>query len=127
MSKSHQTNNHAPDRTTLQIIALVYVILHGFLFWVTANSMPVVDSSFTRILSPNLVLTLIGLASLASLIAGVAMWFWKRWGLYLYVIATIVLGGAMLLKTGSIIMLFGALLPVIIVLYIFSSAFKYFK
>ena len=119
MSKSQQTDNHAPYRTTLQTIALVYVVLHSFLFWATARSMPGEDTP--------LILALFGFASLASLIAGVAMWFWKRWGLYLYVVATIVLGGAMLLKTGSMIMLFGAILPVFIVLYIFSSAFKHFK
>ena len=124
MSKSNQ---ETPSRTTLQTIALVYIILHGFLFWATARSMPVPDTSFTRILSPSLALTLIGLASLAAVIAGIAMWFWKRWGLYLYVVATIVLAVVTMLKTGSMIMLFGVLLPAIIVLYIFSRALKYFK
>lgn len=124
MSKSNQ---HTPHRTTLQTIALVYIVLHGFIFWLTANSMPVADTSLTRILSPNLALTLIGLASLAAVIAGIAMWFWKRWGLYLYIVATIVLAVVIMLKTGSMIMLFGVLLPAIIVLYIFSQALKYFK
>lgn len=124
MSKS---NDHTPHRTTLQTIALVYVILHGFLFWATARSMPVVDNSITRILDPNLALTLIGVASLMAIIAGIAMWFWKRWGLYLYVVATIVLAVVIMMKTGSMIMLFGVLLPAIIVLYIFSQALKYFK
>jgi uncharacterized membrane protein (DUF2068 family) len=75
----------------------------------------------------TLILALFGLASLAAVIAGVAMWFWKRWGLYLYVVATIILAVVTVLKTGSMIMLFGVLLPAIIVLYIFSQALKYFK
>ncbi len=119
MSKSQQTENHAPHRTTLQTIALVYVVLHGFLFWATARSMPGEDTT--------LILALFGIASFASIIAGISMWFWKRWGLYLYVVATIVLAVAILLKTGSMIMLFGVLLPAIIVLYIFAQALKYFK
>ncbi len=55
------------------------------------------------------------------------MWFWKRWGIYVYVIATFVLAGVVLLQTGSMIMLFGALIPMIIVLYIFSKSLKHFK
>ena len=116
MSKS----NKQPHRSTLQTIALVYVILHGFLFWLTARSMPGQEET-------TLILALFGLASLAAVIAGVAMWFWKRWGLYLYVVATIILAVVTVLKTGSMIMLFGVLLPAIIVLYIFSQALKYFK
>jgi hypothetical protein len=116
MSKSNQ---QTPHRTTLQTIALVYVVIHGFLFWLTARSMPGEDTTLT--------LALFGLASLAAVIAGIAMWFWKRWGLYLYVVATIVLAVVIMIKTGSMIMLFGVLLPAIIVLYIFSQVFKYFK
>jgi len=113
-------NQQTPHRTTLQTIALVYVVIHGFLFWLTARSMPGEDTTLT--------LALFGLAfALASVVAGVAMWFWKRWGLYLYVVATIILAVVTVLKTGSMIMLFGVLLPAIIVLYIFSQALKYFK
>ena len=44
------------------------------------------------------------------------MWFWKRWGIYLYVVATFVLAGVVLLQTGNMIMFFGAIIPMFIVL-----------
>lgn len=64
---------------------------------------------------------------MASVVAGIAMWFWKRWGIYLYVVATFTLGGTVLLKTGSLNMMFGAILPMIVVIYIFKPAYKYFR
>ncbi len=122
MSKSAKKHHEEskPHRSTLQTIALIYVALHGFLFWLTARSMPGAEDS-------TLTLSLFALASFASIVAAIAMWFWKRWGIYLYVVATMVLAGAVLLQTGSMIMLFGAILPVIIVLYIFSKSFKDFS
>ena len=75
----------------------------------------------------TLALVLFGFSSLASVIAGVAMWFWRRWGLHLYVVATLVLGGVVLLKTASMTMAFGVALPMFIVIYIFSSVLKHFK
>jgi len=122
MSKSAKKHHEEskPHRSTLQTIALIYVALHGFLFWLTARSMPGAEDS-------TLTLSLFALASFASIVAAIAMWFWKRWGIYLYVVATMVLAGAVLLQTGSMIMLFGVILPVIIVLYIFSKSFKDFS
>lgn len=64
---------------------------------------------------------------MASVVAGIAMWFWKRWGIYLYVVTTFALGGTVLLKTGSLNMMFGAILPMIVVIYIFKPAYKYFR
>jgi len=123
-SKKHEPIK--PHRTTLQTIALVYVIIHGFIFWLTANSIPVEDAA-NALVSQSIAVGLIGIASLASVVAGIAMWFWKRWGIYLYVVATFVLAGAVLLRTGSMIMLFGALIPMFIVAYILYPALKHFK
>ena len=94
-------------------------VIHGFIFWAIARTMSVDDTT--------LALVLFGLASLASVIAGIAMWFWKRWGIHLYVIASLVLGGVVLLKTVSMFMMFGVMLPMIIVIFIFKPAYKHFK
>ena len=122
MSKSAKKHHEEskPHRSTLQTIALIYVALHGFLFWLTARSMPGAEDS-------TLTLSLFALASFASIVAAIAMWFWKRWGIYVYVIATFVLAGVMLLQPGGWILFFGAFIPMVIVLYIFSKSFKYFK
>ena len=119
MSKSHKAKPQTPHRTSLQTAALVYVILHGFIIWALARSMPSEETT--------LALVLLTLTALASVIAGIAMWNWKRWGLYLYVGASLALAGVVLLKTISLLMMFGAALPMIVVIYIFSPVFKHFK
>ncbi len=41
MSKSTKKHEQSkPHRSTLQTIALIYVALHGIIFWLTARSMP---------------------------------------------------------------------------------------
>jgi len=119
MSNSHKLIQKMPRRSTLQTIALVYVVIHGFIFWGLARSAPVEDTT--------LALVLFALSSIASVIAGIAMWYWKRWGFSLYVVATLVLAGVVLLKTASMIMMFGAILPMFIVIYIFYPPLEHFK
>ena len=118
-NKSHHSNQQSPHRTGVQTAALLYVIVHGFIFWALARSMPAEETTFTLIM--------FGLSSIASVIAGIAMWFWKRWGIYLYVIASLLLGGTALLVTGSLNMMFGAILPMFIIIFIFKPAYKHFK
>ena len=119
MSKMHKSNQPTHRRTTLQTIALIYVVIHGFLFWAIARSMAVEETTLS--------LVLFGLSALASVVAGIAMWRWKRWGIYLYAAATLVLAGVVLLKTMSLMMMFGVFLPMFIVIYILYPAFKHFK
>ena len=119
MSTSNHSNHHTPHRSKPQTAALIYVVIHGFIFWAIARSMSVDDTT--------LALVLFGLSSLASVIAGIAMWFWQRWGIHLYVISGLVLGGVVLLKTVSIYMMFGVMLPMVIVVYILKPALKNFK
>jgi len=119
MSKSHHPSQRTPHRTTLQTGALFYVVIHGFIFWALARSMSVEHT--------NIALALFGLSSVGSVIAGIAMWFWKRWGIHLYAVSAFALSGAALLKTGSLEMMFGALLPMFVVIYIFKPAYKFFK
>jgi len=119
MSTSHHSNHHIPHRSKPQTAALLYVVIHGFIFWAIARSMSVDDTTIA--------LVLFGLSSLASVIAGIGMWFWQRWGFQLYVIAGLVLGGVVLLKTVSMFMMFGVMLPMIIVMYILNPVLKHFK
>jgi hypothetical protein len=119
MRKSNNSKTQVRRRTALQTSALVYVVLHGFIFWGLARSIPSEETT--------LALVLFALTALASVIAGIAMWYWKRWGLYLYGIASLVLAGVALLKTASLMMMFGALLPMIIVISIFRPVLKDFK
>jgi len=119
MSASHHSIQHTPHRSSLQTSALVYVVIHGFIFWAIARSMSADHTT--------LALALFGLSSIASVIAGVAMWFWQHWGIKLYVVASLVLGGVVLLKTASMFMMLGVMLPMIIVMYILNPAIKHFR
>lgn len=94
-------------------VALVLVILHGIfmaaVYWTTRQN--VGDSS-------PVALTLLLLTAAADVIAGFGMWNWKRWGLYLYAAATLVKTIVFLIYTGDLIMIFGGLLPALVVAYI---------
>jgi hypothetical protein len=119
MSKS---NTIKPKRGTLLTIALVLVILHGLfmtaVYWTTLGNVG-------REAAPW-VLPVMVLASLASVIAGAAMWFWKKWGIYLYFLAAVVTTVVTLIMTGSLYMVFAGLIPMIIVLYIIYPHLKHF-
>jgi len=60
------------------------------------------------------VLPVLFILSLATLISGIGMWNWKRWGIYLYAGATLVSIAAGLILTGSIFVVFYELLPIAI-------------
>ena len=101
-------------RSTLLTAALIIVILHGIVMAVVYWTV-LPDAQRTL---GNIALWGMFGAAAASVIAGVAMWYWKRWGIYVYGAAAVVEAIVALLASGSIFLLFGALLPAIIVLYI---------
>jgi hypothetical protein len=114
MSKAISQAKTAKRRSTLLTIALIIVILHGILlaavYWTVLPD--------TQRTLGNLAVWSMLLASAGDVVAGIAMWFWKRWGIYLYGVAAIVGAAVALLASGDLILVFGALLPPIIVLYI---------
>jgi len=118
-----QAKAHKPQRGTLLTIALVLVVLHGIfvfaVYWATIGNMGREAAPWT--------LTVLGLAAAADVIAGIAMWFWKKWGMYLYFIATAVKTVVTLAMTGSLMMVFAGLLPMIIVGYIIKPHLKHFN
>lgn len=114
MSKATSKARPAKQRNTLLTIALVLVILHGiFLAIVYWTVIPEAQRTVG-----NLALWAMFLASAADIVAGVAMWFWKKWGIYLYAVAAVVGAVIAVLASGDLFLIFGALLPAIIVLYI---------
>lgn len=117
-----QAKTQKPQRGALLTIALVLVILHGFfmfaVYWTTIGNMGREAAPWTLI-----VMTLV---TVADVIAGIAMWYWKKWGMYLYFIATVVKTVLTLAMTGSLTMVFAGLLPMIIVGYIIKPHLKHF-
>ena len=113
----NQKQPAAKKRGALITTVLVIVALHGVLM--TAAYYSMVDETL-RSLGNWMLLTMIA-TSAADIVAAVAMWFWKRWGMILYGVAAAVQAGIAVLATGDIFLLFGALLPAIIVLYILAT------
>lgn len=66
------------------------------------------------------VLPLMTLVSLICIVAAVAMWYWKQWGIYLYAFACVVQAAVHLAMTGSLLVVFYDLLPLSIVAYVIS-------
>ena len=102
------------QRNTLLTIALVIVLLHGLLmfaiFWTVR---PEAERAWT-----NIAVWLMIFSAVGDIVAAAAMWYWKRWGIYLYGAAAVASAIVAVMASGDLILLFGALLPAIIVLYI---------
>jgi peptidoglycan/LPS O-acetylase OafA/YrhL len=106
----------AKSRSTLLTIALVLVLLHG-IFMAIFYWTVIPDAQRTW---SNIVLWVMLLTAVADIVAAAAMWYWKRWGIYLYGIAAVASAVVAVLMTGDLFLVFGALLPAIIVLYIIA-------
>ena len=104
-------------RGALIAVVLVAVALHGLIL--SAVYFSVLGEAERNV--GNWALMAMFATSAADIVAAVAMWFWKRWGMILYGVAAAVQAGIAVLATGDIFLLFGALLPAIIVLYILAT------
>ncbi len=114
MSKTKPAPKPTKHRNTWLTVALVIVFLHGILmaaiFWTVR---PDVEKTWGNIAVWIMILSAVG-----DIVAAVAMWLWKRWGIYLYGLAAIGSAIVAVMASGDLFLLFGALLPAIIVLYI---------
>lgn len=106
-------------------ILLIFIMIHGafatclvldFLKQQYAPSRPIIIASLIFI-------------SIATVISAIAIWFWKKWGLYLYVISTIVSMVVHLVMTGSLLVLFYDIIPPAILAYLLNShnRWRYFE
>ncbi len=100
-----------PHRSTGMTIVLILVVLGNLImtgvYWVTVRQEG----------DPSLALWLLLLSSAAGVISALGIWNWQRWGLILYLISAAVTAVVALVLTGDLIMVFGAVLIPIIVLY----------
>jgi hypothetical protein len=58
--------------------------------------------------------------SLAEIVAVVALWYWKKWGLYLYVVAVLAGIGVGLVAYPSMLVAFHGIVPVALLGYVLS-------
>jgi hypothetical protein len=118
MSKKKQATHQQP-RGGLLTFAIILVIIINLILAAGIHSLRgtlAPDANFGLIIAT-------WAFALASVVAGIAMWFWKKWGISLYIISTIaiaVLAFLIFILAGATSwgMLMGGVLPMIVVLYI---------
>lgn len=67
-------------------------------------------------------------AAIADVVAGFALWRWKKWGLTLYLISTVIVIALGIMATGyGMMWAFSRLIPFAIVGYIVRARWKYFE
>jgi hypothetical protein len=134
MSKAHR--KHPPrgkgkkrevkrERSIWLTLAIAFVILHSFLVLgiIYGNNL----LTGADVPPTWFVLSLIG-AAILDIIAGVALWKWKKWGLTLYLVGTAIVIVLGILATGAAMMWsFSRLLPFVIVGYIVRSKWEMFE
>ena len=102
---------------TILAIVIVFIGLHGlfgaFLGFITRQQQYANQTSWVL---PVLILT-----AVATVVAAVGMWMWKKWGLYLYVITQLIAMVVHLVLTGTLYMVFYDALPLLILGYLLSQ------
>ena len=110
------------ERTTLLTVAIILVILNH----IVLAALAYYDLTNNAVQAKSLYMPILLLTSVASIVAGVAMWLWKSWGFQLYIASALVAATSAFLNTGYILVLFASVLPPIIVAYIYLPLQKYF-
>jgi hypothetical protein len=107
-------------RGTVLTVMLVLIIIHSIIasYLVYTNMTPSLKTNTTA-------LGVLVLTNIACIVAAVAMWFWKEWGIYVYLGAAFVQMAVHMMMTGSVIMIpIYDLLPVAIVMYVINLQHK---
>lgn len=113
------------ERGWLLIAAIVFVILHSFLVLAAVYG---TERTGGQSNVPAWFYYAIIATAIADIVAGVALWQWKKWGLTLYFIGTIVVIVLGILATGAAMMWsFSRLIPFVIVGYIVRSKWEFFE
>lgn len=100
---------------------LIIIILHGALM-----TFLVLDS-LKQEYAPNrpfIIATLL-IISIADVVAALAIWKWKKWGLYLYAAAIVVGIFIHLIITGSLLVVFYDVIPLAILGYLLNTHNKW--
>ena len=123
-----KTQKHSkPDRGGLLTFAIILIIISNLILAAAVHSLKGTLAAD----APAFLIWLTWISALGSVLGGVLMWFWKKLGLYLYIITTIaivLLTFIIFVQAGAVTwgMIMGGLLPMIIVLYIVKPHWRHF-
>jgi hypothetical protein len=108
------------ERGALLSFLIVLVMLHGILAAYLAFSS--LKEEYRN--STTWILIVLGLISLADILAAIAMWRWKKWGIALYGVTRAAATVVHLMLTGSLLVVFYDLLPVAFLGYVINLQSK---
>lgn len=110
-------------RSTILSVVLGLVIIHGLLL----TLMTIGEKNYQGGVTHPVVYGLFLLGSALDVVAGLALWYWQKWGLNLYLAATIMTAFVGLINTGSLLIVFAAFLPLAVVGYVVRREWRYFE
>jgi hypothetical protein len=122
MAKSKDKQAPAKERGTWLSIWLIFIMLHGTLasalIWYLRNQGG--DAS------PAWVVTTLFVMAIVDVVAAILVWNWKRWGLWLYAISTVVGIVIGLVLTRSQLWVFHDIIPLVILGLLVKDKQSYF-
>jgi hypothetical protein len=122
MTKSKRKQAPAKERGTWLSIWLILIILHGILasvlIWYLRSQGG--DSS------PAWVVATLFVMAIVDVLAATLVWNWKRWGLWLYAISTVVGIVIGLVLTRSQLWVFHDIIPLVILGFLVKDKQSYF-
>lgn len=115
-------NNTAPRERGCWLSGwLILMILHGVL----SSALIYYQAKLPGANSPGW-LGVLFLVAIADIVAAIAIWYWQRWGLILYAIATVVSIAVGLILTRTQLWVFHEIIPLAILGYLVKDKWAYF-
>jgi hypothetical protein len=115
-AQAKQVKQVKKERGWLLATAIIIITLHGILATYLISTYP---SSQVYVPRPYILPILIANAFI-DVVAGIAMWFWKRWGVILFGISAVISAAIGLVFTGQLMVIFYQLIPFAILGYIIA-------
>jgi hypothetical protein len=112
----------AKERGTWLSVWLIFIMVHGIVATILVLYLQQQEHTarFPWALPALLAL------SLADIVAGIAAWYWKKWGLALYAISTAVGIVVGLILTASQLIVFHDIIPLVILGYLVRDKLSFF-
>lgn len=102
--------SHQIERGFWLSLVLILIMIHSiFSIWFVYNAKQASDATTTSWLIGALVLV-----AIAKFIAAIAIWNWKKWGLYMFAVSVVVSVIIGLMLTGTWLIVFNEVLPLAI-------------
>jgi hypothetical protein len=122
MSKKTNAGHDTKERGTWLSLWLILIMLHGLV----ASGLIWYLRAQGNESSPTWMLATLFALGLADIVAAIAAWYWKKWGLWLYAISTAVGIAVGLVLTSSQLIVFHDIIPLVILGYLVKDKQKYF-